>query len=287
MIDWSPIDARAQSEVIGVVLQVGVIVILVTLVGVVTLGQVDTTADPLADLQTEVNAAHLTVTHAGGDEFAVDDLRVVLDGESGVRQFTVDAANVTGSDGTFEFSDEYARTHGLDDGPVTVRVVHVPSNTVVAEDRLEVPSGTVVFAVNAGGSAFTASDGVTYQADTSFTGGTTYTTGDSIADTSDDTLYQSERYGDFTYATPVEDGTYKVTLELAEIYWTSDGQRIFDVSLEGSEVVTDIDIHSQVGHDRALTLTRTVTVTDGTLDIAFSTDVDNAKVSAIKVERIE
>jgi hypothetical protein len=214
----------------------------------------------------------------------------VLVGESASRQFTVDASNVSDSDGTFEFGDEYARTHGLDDGPVTIRVVHVPSNTVVGEDRLEVPSGTVVFAVNAGGSAYTASDGVTYQAYTGSPGGSTYTTSDSIAGTSDDTLYQTERYGDFTYTTNVEDGTYKVTLELAEIYWTSDGQRIFDVSLEGNEVVTNIDIHSRVGHDRALTLTRTVTVTDGTLDIGFSldpSDVDNAKVSAIKVERVD
>jgi FlaG/FlaF family flagellin (archaellin) len=283
-------DVRAQSETIGVVLQIGIVVTLVTLVSVVALGQIDTSSDPLADLQTEMNATHLTVTHAGGDEFAAGDLRVVLDGESASRQFTVDAANVTGPDGKFAFGDEYARLHGLDDGPVTIRVVHVPSNTLVEEERLEVPSGTVVFAVNAGGSAYTASDGVTYQSYSGSPGGNTYSTGDSIAGTSDDTLYQTERWGEFTYTTNVKDGTYKVTLELAEIYWENDGQRIYDVSLEGDEVISNIDIHSRVGHDRALTLTRTVTVTDGTLDIGFSldpSDVDNAKVSAIKVERVD
>jgi len=134
------VSDRAQSETIGVVLQIGVVVTLVALVGVVALGQIDTSADPLADLETEVNATHLTVTHAGGDEFAVEDLRVVVDGDSTRRQFSVDSENVTGSDGTFAFGDTYSRTHGLDNGPATIRVIHVPSNTVLATDRLDVPN---------------------------------------------------------------------------------------------------------------------------------------------------
>lgn len=148
---------------------------------------------------------------------------------------------------------------------------------------VDVGTGAVVFAVNSGGAAYTGSDGVDYSADAEFGGGNTYSIGNSIANTTDDTLYQSERYGDFTYDVTLPDGTYEVTLKFAEIYHSSDGQRQFDVALEGNQVVTNLDIHSQVGADRSYVLTRQATVSDGELTIAFNTDVDNAKVSAIVV----
>ena len=57
--------------------------------------------------------------------------------------------------------------------------------------------------MNAGGPPFTAADGTSYQADTLFSGGNTYRTTAAIAGTTDDALYQSERYGNFSYNVPV------------------------------------------------------------------------------------
>jgi hypothetical protein len=174
--------------------------------------------------------------------------------------------------------------------------------------------GTVVAAINAGGPEFTAGDGTVYEADSAnqyYTGGTTFTTGGSgtptdpdIANTDDDTLYQSERYGDFSYEIPVsESGTYEVTLQFAEIYQgvssgdspdssgptdgTNENDRLFDVAVEGQTVVTDYDIFSEVGPLAATEKTYTVEVTDGTLNVEFSTVNDNAKLSAIKVEQLD
>jgi hypothetical protein len=174
--------------------------------------------------------------------------------------------------------------------------------------------GTVVAAVNAGGPEFTAADGTVYEADSAnqyYTGGTTFSTGGSgtpsdpdIADTQDDTLYQTERYGDYSYDIPVsESGTYEVTLQFAEIYQgvssndgvdssgptdgTNENDRLFDVAIEGQTVVTDYDIFSEVGPLTATDKTYTVEVTDGTLNVEFSTVNDNAKISAIKIEKID
>ena len=146
------------------------------------------------------------------------------------------------------------------------------------------PADSLVFAANAGGAAHTTGGGTTYRADTLFSGGQTAGVSRPIAGTQDDALYQSERYGDFSYAIPVPTGgDYEVTLRFAETCWQSSGQRVFDVEAEGQEVVTDLDLYAEVGRDAAYDVTRTVSVTDGTLNLTFTTDTDNATVSAIAI----
>jgi Malectin domain len=141
----------------------------------------------------------------------------------------------------------------------------------------------VLAAVNAGGNAYTAANATVYQADTQFTGGDTYTTSAKITGTVDQVLYQSERYGDFSYAFPLANGYYLVTLKFAEIYWTQVGQRVFNVLLQGSKVLSKLDIVAKVGPNAAYDVTLPVRVNGGTLTIAFQSVVDYAKVSAILV----
>jgi hypothetical protein len=143
-------------------------------------------------------------------------------------------------------------------------------------------AGEVVFALNAGGPAVTAG-GVAYDADTGASAGRTYATNDPIAGTDDDALYQTERYGTFSYAVPLDAGTYEVTLRFAEIYWTAAGRRAFNVLAENVVVDTGLDLYAEVGHDAAFDLTKTVEVTDGALDLEFVTLVNNAKLSAVVV----
>src|SRR5262249_24598435 len=141
----------------------------------------------------------------------------------------------------------------------------------------------VLAAVNAGGNAYTAANATVYQADTQFTGGDTYTTSAKITGTTDQVLYQSERYGDFSYAFPLANGYYLVTLKFAEIYYTQVGQRIFNVRFQGSKVLSNLDLVAKVGPNTAYDVTLPVRVTNGTLTIAFQSVVDYAKVSAILV----
>jgi|GEM_PF-1553646 len=156
------------------------------------------------------------------------------------------------------------------------------------------------FAVNAGGDAYTAGDGTEFQADANFDGGTTFTTGEGgtpsdpvISNTDDDELYYTERYGDFSYDVPLEDGEYEVTLHFAELYQGvandgGEGDRLFNASIEGQQVLESYDIYAEAGGAHAATQeTFTAEVSDGELNVAFSTVEDNAKVSAIEVEPVD
>jgi PKD repeat protein len=141
----------------------------------------------------------------------------------------------------------------------------------------------VVWAVNTGGSAYTSDNGVVYEADENYSGGNTFSTASAIDGTTDDFVYKSERYGDFTYETPLPDGEYEVTLKFAEVYWSDTDERQFDVRTEGTEYVTDLDIYAEAGKNTAYDETYTVNVSDGEITLEFDTDTDNAKVAAIVV----
>jgi parallel beta-helix repeat protein len=136
--------------------------------------------------------------------------------------------------------------------------------------------------VNAGGPAANG-----FAADAFYFRGSSHKTKAAIAGTAADALYQTERYGNFKYALDVEDGTYSVTLKMAEIYWGAAGKRVFDVKAEGKVVLDNFDIFRAAGgkniaHDE----TFTVEVDDGRLDLDFVSLVNNAKVSAIAVDLI-
>ena len=168
------------------------------------------------------------------------------------------------------------------------------SNSFVVE---YVPEQEVI-CINAGGDDYTATDGRFFMADAYFTAATggTYSTTESIANTDDDPLFQTERYGDpFSYVIPVTDGDYTVELMFAEIFHGVAsgggdgvaGDRIFSVDLEGSTVLSEYDIIAEAGAPlTAITETFNTTVTDGEIDLTFylgTNGVDNAKVSAICV----
>lgn len=141
---------------------------------------------------------------------------------------------------------------------------------------------STLFAVNSAGLQYVATDG-TYSADYGSDGGGTASVEDPIANTTDDTLYQSERYGNFSYEIPVGSGTYSVTLKFAETYFEAEDSRVFDVDIEGVKVIDDLDIYAVAGHDTAYDLNFITTVSDGALNIVFTNEVDNAKICAIKV----
>src|SRR5215211_495223 len=100
------------------------------------------------------------------------------------------------------------------------------------------PTPTPTYSVHhkTGGPSYTATDGP-YTADQYFSGGSSFSTTNPIANTADDTLYQTERWGSgssLSYNIPLTNGTYDLTLKFAEIYFTSAVRRVFDVLVEGT-----------------------------------------------------
>ena len=117
--------------------------------------------------------------------------------------------------------------------------------------------------INSGGSA-----SGSFTADQYFSGGSTYTTTNSI-DTSQITtnvpptaVFQSERYGAMTYTIPnrTAGSAQTVTLYFAETYVTAAGQRLFSVSINGTSVLSSFDIYASAGgQNRAIARTFTTT----------------------------
>jgi hypothetical protein len=184
-------------------------------------------------------------------------------------------------------------TAGLYTAPSTVSATQTVKVTATSfADPTQASTATITllppFApifVNAGGPAYVDTLGNTWNADEGFTGGRTASTTRAIANTADPILYQTERYGPFTYQFKVPNGSYNVLLRFAEFYWTQTGQRIFSVAINGTQVLTNFDIVAAAGAPLiAIDKAFPVTVTNGLVTIQFITgSVDLPKVSAIEV----
>jgi chitodextrinase len=122
-----------------------------------------------------------------------------------------------------------------------------------------VGTSTEVVSINAGGPAVSDSGGGdnSFVADEDFSaGGTTASTGNTItipasiaATAAPMAVYQSARQGTVTYTIPglTAGGSYTVRLHFAEIYFSAAGQRVFDVAINGTAVLTNFDIYATVG----------------------------------------
>jgi Malectin domain/Putative Ig domain len=131
-----------------------------------------------------------------------------------------------------------------------------------------------------------------FVADEDFTGGATAATTHAITTTgltnpAPQSVYQHNRYGNFTYTIPglTAGASYTVRLHFAEEYWTTAGSRIFNVVINGTQVLTDFDIFATGGGEYIAVIepfTATASST-GTITIQFVTVKDNAQVNGIEV----
>ncbi len=100
----------------------------------------------------------------------------------------------------------------------------------------------------------------------------TVKTSRTIAGTTDSARFADARQNMYEYRCDgVANGVYTVELGFAELSNTRPNKRVFDVMLEDTVVLPNLDIALAVGSYTALERTFTVTVTDGVLDIRFIT----------------
>lgn len=121
---------------------------------------------------------------------------------------------------------------------------------------------------------------------------------DPIDGTNDWTLMQTFRFGrhKLSYSIPVTNGRYRVELYFIEpwhgtgggAYTDCEGLRIFDVAINGSTVIDDLDIWAEAGHNKLLKKVVDVNVSDGRLNISFpEVKAGQAVLSAIAVASLE
>ena len=155
-------------------------------------------------------------------------------------------------------------------------------------------SAQEVIAINSGGPAVSNSGGgdASFVADEDFTGGGTAVTGNTITvagvtNAAPAAVYQSERAGAFTYTIPglTAGSQYTVLLHFAEFYWTAAGKRVFNVSINGTTVLSSFDIYATVGANKALVETFTATAnSSGQIIIAYTNGTaDQPKSSGIEI----
>lgn len=145
--------------------------------------------------------------------------------------------------------------------------------------------------VNVGSaSSYIDPQGNLWQADFGYNTGYTNQYNTAITGTDKVPLYQSRRVdrddGDeLEYAFPIANGRYQIVLHLVEV-WSggfSPGARIFDVAAEGELAADDIDIFELGGAHGACTVSFSVVVADGELNLRFLHQVQNPTLSGIEV----
>jgi hypothetical protein len=141
--------------------------------------------------------------------------------------------------------------------------------------------------INSGGSQYTSpATGNLFVADRHFSGGSTTTRSNrDILNTTDDPLYLSLRFGtSFSYNIPTVNGSYTLRLHFAETGYSASNQRLFDVDVNGSRVLSNFDVFAAAGGaNRALVQSFQVNVTNGSLPIVFTSIRNNAFINAIEL----
>ncbi|GEM_PF-1295024 len=200
---------------------------------------------------------------------------------------------VSGPSSVFATPDEEDTTVTLPEVGSYVFRLSVSDGDLSNSDELRITRqpdlGDLVYAVNAGGEAFTAADGTPFEADNYYQSGDAYSKSQAIAGTVDDTLFHSERYikapGTVDYSFPVANGDYLVTLMWSE---NTGSGRIMDVSAEAQLMIDNLDVLAKAGasktaHEEQIS----VTVTDGNLSLSIAADASATEkypnVMAIKV----
>ncbi len=102
-------------------------------------------------------------------------------------------------------------------------------------------------------------------------------------------VFQSNRFGNFTYLIPglKPHGRYVVELFFAENYWKVPGRRLFAVFINNRQVLNDFDIAAAAGGpNRAIDRVFTVRAdAKGHLVLRFASQRDNALLDAIRILR--
>lgn len=199
--------------------------------------------------------------------------------------FTVESPTapiVIGAGNNTDVTIRYApAADGADSGSLTIASDDADESSVVVS--LSGSSSTPVagesYHINSGGADYTSVSGDLFVADKAYTvgdfgyngNGRTFSFTSAIANTDDDTLYQTVR-GAFAleYLFDLDNGEYDVTLYFMEPFQSAAGERAFDVEIEGNQVLDNYDIYAEAGGIfTAVTETFTVDITDGQLDIDF------------------
>jgi hypothetical protein len=148
--------------------------------------------------------------------------------------------------------------------------------------------GTAATKINCGGPAASP-----FVADVDFAGGGTLSHANTI-DTSGVTnpapvaVYQTARDGNFTYTIPgfTAGSNHTVRLHMAETYWSAAGSRLFNVKINGTQVLTSFDIFATAGAKNKAVIEQFAEPANasGQYVIQATSVKDNSLISGIEIQ---
>jgi hypothetical protein len=212
---------------------------------------------------------------------------VTINGQQALTNFDIIGTAGTASKAVVEQLTAAADSFGT----ITIQFVTVKDNAQV--NGIEILSGTPppppsgAVQINSGGPAV-----APFVTDELFTGGTTVSTTKTVdlsgvTNPAPEAVYQSNRFGTFSYAIPglTAGKSYTVRLQFAETFWTAKGSRIFNVTINGQQALTNFDIIGTAGTASRAVVEQLTAAADGTgkITIQFVTVKDNAQVNGIEI----
>jgi alpha-amylase len=237
----------------------------------------------------------LVISGTSADNAAVTEVEFRLDGGGWMTaagtsswSFAIDTANLLNGPHVL-----YARA--------TDSSSLVSSNASVAVRFFSIPTGYVQRIVPGSPGDVTNCDAAVWAADRAYAfgcygyeGGMAGFSGSTISGVcvAGQALYRYERYSQpsnstFSYRFDCPEGRYEVTLLEAETTFASPNQRVFNVNLEGQEVLSFFDIVAAAGAMNVpVSLVFTADVADAQLELQFVDQVENARASGIQVRRV-
>ena len=175
----------------------------------------------------------------------------------------------------------------------TGRTLGSGTNTLVAisTQGSQTHTDTVVWvlanAVNSGGGPVGS-----FAADAYFSGGASSSSTNpidtsSVSNPAPQAVYQTSRFGNFTYTFPALalSSNYMVRLHFADYFWTTANQRVFNVSINGTQVLSNFDIIATAGAPNRANIQQFLATPDngGQVTVQFTTIINNAQVNGIEL----
>jgi hypothetical protein len=252
-------------------------------------------------VEPETYASYTTRTKWAEPEIRIqydDNADVYLNGQAVAalapwsrRQYYPVALN---SPETFQKGDNVLALHCLNTGFeqfIDAGIVESTGNAAWAAREL---GENGILRINCGGEEYTSADGTVWGRDRFFMSGVAATHRSRESErTDDDPIFFAERFfqgredSRAKYRIPVSDGRYRVTIHCAELYHQRPGLSVFGLRIEGKQVLSDHDVNREGGFATADARSFETNVEDGWLELKFTRSLQNPKVSAIEVEKLE
>jgi hypothetical protein len=148
-VPWVCGKNAGQSETLGLLVMVGVVLVLAATVSIFVLSDFGGQDEPeFTNIDIDMSVDTVTVSHEGGDTLSPDNIRVVVSSQANRSEvnllggFTFDQPAETDS---FSSGEQFVRAQG---GPyvgaMTVAVVHEPTNTVIEEEEFNLEPDIIV-----------------------------------------------------------------------------------------------------------------------------------------------